>query len=63
MEKSKPVEAELIPSVDSILRLGTNEAMLNRLVEQKVAEIMAERDAMIFEPVLVAFKEESKQTL
>jgi len=51
MEKSKPVEAELIPSVDSILRLGTNEAMLNRLVQQKVAEIMAERDAMIFEPV------------
>jgi hypothetical protein len=50
MNKSKPVEAELIPSVDSILRSGTNEAMLNRLVQQKVAEIMAERDAVIFEP-------------
>ena len=50
MNKSKPVEAELIPSVDSILRSGTNEAMLTRLVQQKVAEIMAERDAIVFEP-------------
>jgi len=50
MSKNKPVEAELLPSVDSILRAGTDQATLNRLVQQKVAEIMAERDAVVFEP-------------
>jgi hypothetical protein len=50
MNRSKPVEAELISSVDSILRRGTDEATLNRLVQQKVAEIMAERDVIVFEP-------------
>ena len=50
MNKSKPIEAELLPSVDSILRSGTNEVMLNKLVQQKVAEIMAQRDSVVFEP-------------
>jgi hypothetical protein len=50
MSKNKPVEAELLPSVDSILRSGTDQATLNRLVQQKVAEIMAERDSVVFEP-------------
>ena len=48
--ESQIVEAELIPSADMILRSGIDEKMLNRLVQQKVAEIMAERDAVIFEP-------------
>jgi len=44
------VEAELIPSADMILRSGIDRATLDRIVQQKVAEIMAERDAVIFEP-------------
>lgn len=43
---------ELIPSPATIVRArtGIDEAKLDRLVQQKVAEIMAERDALIFEP-------------
>jgi hypothetical protein len=48
--ESHVVEAELIPSADMILRSGLNEAALKRMVEQKVAETMAERDALVFEP-------------
>jgi hypothetical protein len=50
MKQNEQVEAELLPSVDSILRRGMDERTLNRLVQQKVAEIMAERDAIVFEP-------------
>jgi hypothetical protein len=50
MLRNKPIEAELIPSMDMILRSGVDEKALNRLVQQKVAEIMAERDALVFEP-------------
>ena len=50
MKASKPAAIELIPSSSTILRTGINEAELNRLVQQKVAEIMAERDAVVFEP-------------
>src|SRR5580658_5451919 len=51
MHRNNPaVEAELIPSSDMILRSGVDEKTLNRLVQQKVAEIMAERDVIVFEP-------------
>jgi hypothetical protein len=43
-------EIELLPSPDRVLRAGVDEVSLNRLVQQKVAEIMAERDAVVFEP-------------
>jgi hypothetical protein len=41
---------ELLPSPDSILRSGIDEKTLTRLVNTKVAEIMAQRDAIVFEP-------------
>ena len=43
---------ELIPSPAAIVRsrTGIDKSELDRLVQQKVAEIMAERDAFIFEP-------------
>jgi hypothetical protein len=43
---------EFIPSPSAIVRAhtGVNEAELSRLVQVKVAEIMAERDAVVFEP-------------
>jgi hypothetical protein len=43
---------ELIPSPAAIVRArtGIDKAELDRIVKQKVAEIMAERDAFIFEP-------------
>jgi hypothetical protein len=50
MNKNKPIEAELMPSADMILRAGIDEKTLNRLVQTKVAEIMAERDVIVFEP-------------
>jgi hypothetical protein len=50
MNKNKPIEAELMPSADMILRSGIDEKTLNLLVQTKVAEIMAERDAIVFEP-------------
>jgi hypothetical protein len=49
MRKSNPA-IELIPSPSAIVRTSISEAELNRLVQQKVAEIMAERDATVFEP-------------
>lgn len=48
--KNNLVEAELMPSADMILRAGIDEKTLNRLVQVKVAEIMAERDVIVFEP-------------
>ena len=50
MRKDNPSSIELIPSQSTMLRTGVNEAELNRLVQQKVAEIMADRDAFVFEP-------------
>jgi len=50
MKKDNAVTVELIPSPGTMLRTGVNEADLNRLVQVKVAEIMAERDAVVFEP-------------
>jgi hypothetical protein len=50
MKRNNEVTAELIPSPSTMLRTGVNEAELNKLVQLKVAEIMAERDAVVFEP-------------
>ena len=50
--ESQVVEAELIPSTEMILRSGLDKPTLDRLVQQKVAEIMAERDALCFRAVL-----------
>jgi hypothetical protein len=50
MKQNETVEVEILPSMDSILRRGIDERTLNSLVQQKVAEIMAERDAVVFEP-------------
>lgn len=43
---------ELLPSPTAIVRsrTGAEEAELHRIVQEKVAEIMAERDALVFEP-------------
>jgi hypothetical protein len=47
-----PLKIELIPSPATLHRerTGVDKAELTRLVQEKVAEIMAERDAMVFEP-------------
>jgi hypothetical protein len=47
-----PLHVELIPSPATLVRerTGFDKAELERLVQQKVAEIMAERDAIVFEP-------------
>jgi hypothetical protein len=50
MKKRNSSSIELIPSPATVLRAGVNETELNRIVQQKVAEIMAERDAFVFEP-------------
>jgi hypothetical protein len=55
MKKNNEKESlriEVIPSPATIVRerTGIDETELQRLVQQKVAEIMAERDAVIFEP-------------
>ena len=41
---------ELLPSRDTLIRTGIDEKTLNLLVQEKVAEIMADRDAFVFEP-------------
>ena len=43
---------ELLPSPAALVRAstGVDKAELDRLVKQKVAEVMAERDALVFEP-------------
>ena len=50
MKQDNAITAELIPSPATMLRTTVNEAELNRLVQVKVAEIMAEREAIVFEP-------------
>jgi hypothetical protein len=47
-----PLRVELIPSPATLHRerTGFDKAELARLVQEKVAEIMAERDAIVFEP-------------
>lgn len=50
MSNSKHAKIELLPSRDSILRAGIDEKTLTLLVKQKVAEIMADKDAIVFEP-------------
>jgi hypothetical protein len=53
MKKNEPqlgVELLLSPSAIARARTGVDEVELHRLVQEKVAEIMAERDAVVFEP-------------
>jgi hypothetical protein len=51
MKKNEP-KIEVLPSPAEIVRWhsGVEKSELDRLVQQKVAEIMAERDAVILEP-------------
>jgi hypothetical protein len=49
-ETQPGVELLLSPSAISRERIGIDEAELDRRVQQKVAEIMADRDAVVFEP-------------
>ena len=51
MNRNDP-EVEILPSPAAIVRArsGIDKAELDRLVQEKVAEIMAERDAFAFEP-------------
>lgn len=48
----KKREIEILPSPATIVRAtsGTDKAQLEAMVRQQVAEIMAERDALVFEP-------------
>ncbi len=50
MSSSKDVKIELLPTRDSVLRTGIDEKTLTLLVKEKVAEIMADREAIVFEP-------------
>ena len=52
MSKSEKLslEIEILPSRDSTLRAGIDEKTLNRIVQERVAEILADRDALVFEP-------------
>jgi septum formation inhibitor MinC len=50
MNYTKQPKIELLPSRDSVLRAGVDDKTLTLLVKEKVAEIMADRDAMVFEP-------------
>lgn len=52
MKRDNTAAIELLPSPATIVRQrsGIDKAELERLVQQKVAEIMAERDAVVFEP-------------
>jgi len=51
-KRNEPLHVELIPSPATLVRerTGLDKAELERIVQQKVAEIMAERDAIVFEP-------------
>jgi hypothetical protein len=49
-EKVTIVKAELMPSPESILRPGVDKAILDRIVQQQVAKIMAERESTTLEP-------------
>src|ERR1700732_907095 len=48
--KAKPVTVEVLPSPARMLQSTMDEATLQKLVQQKVAEILAARDDFIFEP-------------
>ncbi len=50
MKHDDAVAVEIMPSSRDSVRSGSDELTLNRLVQEKVAEIMADRDAMIYEP-------------
>jgi hypothetical protein len=50
LSKADEGKIELLPSRDSIIRTGLDEKTLNLLVQEKVAEIVADRDAFVFEP-------------
>jgi hypothetical protein len=50
LSKADEAKIELLPSRDGIIRTGIDEKTLNLLVQEKVAEIMADRDAFVFEP-------------
>jgi hypothetical protein len=43
-------QVEILPSAQEILQAPARRDELDALVRQKVAEIMAERDALVFEP-------------
>ena len=49
-EKVKIVKAELMPTAESILRPGVDKAIFERIVQQKFAEAMADREAATLEP-------------
>jgi hypothetical protein len=46
----KKTEIEILPSAQELLRGSIRQEELRKLVQQQVAEIMAERDALAFEP-------------
>jgi hypothetical protein len=48
--KAKPVTVEVLPSPARMLQATMDEATLQKLVQQKVAEILTARDDLIFEP-------------
>src|SRR5580704_7293081 len=48
--KMKKPDVEIFPSPQDLQRALVRRDELDRLVQQKVAEIMAERDAIVFEP-------------
>jgi hypothetical protein len=48
--KAKPVTVEVLPSPARMLQATMDEATLQKLVQQKVAEILTARDEFIFEP-------------
>jgi hypothetical protein len=51
-EIKESLHIELLPSPSAVIRAtsGVNEAELEKLVKLRVEEIMAERDALVFEP-------------
>ena len=53
-KRNEPLRVELIPSPATLVRerTGIDKVELERLVQQKVAEIMADRDAFVLRTVL-----------
>ena len=49
-QRSKRIKAELIPSPARMLQTENDQAKLERLVQQKVAETLAARELFVFEP-------------
>jgi hypothetical protein len=48
--KAKPVTVEVLPSPARMLQSTMDEATLQKLVQQQVAELLTARDDFIFEP-------------